>query len=852
MPRRCKVLAPLALLVVLATSSHAAPPWAHSGARISSALERVLRDEIAHGRVLPPELMRRWGLDQPELDPALAAAVARPEATHAVTSQALATDMRLNDKSADATCGACGFRPLGQAETTIAAWGNFLLAGWNDGKGFCTGGPIQGWAWSVNGGGTWTDGGPLPSPIAGGRFRGDPVHAVNRRTGDFYVAGLYEDPLNGANSGVALIRGHFTGGTFAIDLNHRIAVGGPNFLDKDWLAVDSLSGNVYVTYTQFDVSNRIILIRSTDGGVTWDPAVQINDPGSDGAVQGSRPVVGPDGLLYVVWYEYGYPLSHVRIRRSNNFGVSFGPVATVADFYENGLSGAPGFRRGEGVSLPSVAVDASTGPHRGRAYVAWDEAVNFYDAPFPVSPTVVNEVEVNDNPSHPTAFVMGNTLRGATTSTADVDYWSFTGTHGQTLLIAADSVVANSSFDLRIMCTSDTSALENYRFLAFDRAGFPAVVFTLPADGTYLVRLSTTSSTVGGYHLRTTWDTPSPGERARDHRDRFASHSDDGVTWSTPKRLNDDPPGFDGVYPELTADGSGAVHAFWHDFRDDGACGAMSYEYMTSSGDGGDTWGANRRLSDAQSFWSVNSCGSANQGDYQGITSQGNSVYPCWTDSRLGDPDAFVEADLFQLSAGCEVSRAVAGGSTTDLRFTIVNPGNVQAAYAWKVTDDEGWIEARSGLSAPLPAGSSSDVTAPLHAPGDCLPAAIDTVRFTVSDPTIPGRSVVCLTPVTCSATSGVVAGMRGLALEPPQPNPSASGVRVTFTLPTGMRVRLTVHAASGARIRTLAAAPFDVGRHALAWDGRDDAGRRAPAGAYFLRLEGEGRTLTRPVTLVR
>ena len=75
------------------------------------------------------------------------------------------------------------------------------------------------------------------------------------------------------------------------------------------------------------------------------------------------------------------------------------------------------------------------------------------------------------------------------------------------------------------------------------------------------------------------------------------------VNGSTPVLLNDDDPWFDAIFPEVTVDGGGDVHVFWHDWRGDAVCGAESFEYMVSSGDGGVTWGPNRRVSDERTFW---------------------------------------------------------------------------------------------------------------------------------------------------------------------------------------------------------------------------------------------------------
>jgi hypothetical protein len=78
------------------------------------------------------------------------------------------------------------------------------------------------------------------------------------------------------------------------------------FPDKEWIAVDTganspHSGTIYVTWTHFSDTGptTIRLSRSTDGGSTWSDPVEVG--GGEGAVQGSVPVVAPDGTLTVVY-----------------------------------------------------------------------------------------------------------------------------------------------------------------------------------------------------------------------------------------------------------------------------------------------------------------------------------------------------------------------------------------------------------------------------------------------------------------------------------------------------------------------------------------------------------------------
>ncbi len=69
-------------------------------------------------------------------------------------------------------------------------------------------------------------------------------------------------------------------------------------------------------------------------------------------------------------------------------------------------------------------------------------------------------------------------------------------------------------------------------------------------------------------------------------------------------------------------------------------------------------------------------------------------------------------------------------------------------------------------------------------------------------------------------------------------PNPVGREVTtLRFALARPGRIDLAVYDLSGGRVRTLSAGPQSAGVHPLSWDGRDSAGREAPAGVYFVRL---------------
>lgn len=108
--------------------------------------------------------------------------------------------------------------------------------------------------------------------------------------------------------------------------------------------------------------------------------------------------------------------------------------------------------------------------------------------------------------------------------------------------------------------------------------------------------------------------------------------------------------------------------------------------------------------------------------------------------------------------------------------------------------------------------------------------------------------------PADLAALSGVPAAPGGgnALLRPAWPNPFNPRTELAFTLPTAGPARLRIHDARGAVVRTLVDGALAAGEHRPAWDGRDDAGREAPSGAYFARLEAGAAAETVKLVLVR
>jgi Neuraminidase (sialidase) len=150
------------------------------------------------------------------------------------------------------------------------------------------------------------------------------------------------------------------------------------FHDKEMLTVDNsptspFHGRVYMAWTEFvgppDASqSQEVISRSKDGGATWSKPVVLS--GALGNVEGSHPVVGPDGTVYVAWCGgpsicEGTGAATIFITRSTDGGKTWkAPVPAVN--FQSVPSSLPGnaFRLN---SFPTAGVN----PVNGDVYLSY-------------------------------------------------------------------------------------------------------------------------------------------------------------------------------------------------------------------------------------------------------------------------------------------------------------------------------------------------------------------------------------------------------------------------------------------------------------------------------------------------
>ena len=238
-----------------------------------------------------------------------------------------------------------------------------VVAAWRD---FRTGvnPPLRriGYSFSSDGGDTWSVSQLTPQIIPGAALSSDPVVAIDT-AGNFYIITVSIDDLTGSGE-LWLFKSTDEGETFTEV--HEMAVSA-FFEDKEWAATDlsttsPFTNTIYCSWTRFSSNTTILLIKSTDEGVTWSDPVTVSD-GSSG-VQGSFPAVSSDGELYIVWRSSG----QIRFDKSTDGGVTFGTDLTV--------SSAPS------AWFPHMAVDLSGGPFHNYIYVVWNDERNGDDDVF--------------------------------------------------------------------------------------------------------------------------------------------------------------------------------------------------------------------------------------------------------------------------------------------------------------------------------------------------------------------------------------------------------------------------------------------------------------------------------------
>jgi hypothetical protein len=249
-----------------------------------------------------------------------------------------------------------------QVEPDSFAFGQTIVTTSQSGRNYAGGGASNNvFATSQDGGRTWVTGGlPGTTVWEGGTWPriSDPAVAYDPEHNVWLAQGL---TINSSGQGDSVIVNRSTDGGLTWSNPVTVAASPGTFWDKTWIACDVWPqsphyGNCYSQWDDNGLGNQMMMSRSTDGGLTWEPRQSPSTPSG----LGGQPVVLPNGTV-VVPYTGNYGAIHAF--RSTNGGASWGAGVFVASQTQHSVGGSM-----RDPPLPSAEVDAS-----GRVYVVWHD-----------------------------------------------------------------------------------------------------------------------------------------------------------------------------------------------------------------------------------------------------------------------------------------------------------------------------------------------------------------------------------------------------------------------------------------------------------------------------------------------
>jgi hypothetical protein len=335
----------------------------------------------------------------------------------------------------------------------------------------------------------------------------------------------------------------------------------------------------------------------------------------------------------------------------------------------------------------------------------------------------------------------------------------------------------------------------------------------------------------------------------------FIKSTDNGTTWSTPVRVNDDvgTPNADQLEPWTEVDDYGNIHVFWLDNRNYYSTNIYGCDvYYSYSTDQGVTWAANERVNDISPISSMASDFSR-MGDYQVIDSDPTHVYCQWTQCNAAGtagsdftssrllPAAYAQFMLAAVAADTMNPTAVKTDSITVSSFLSFNSpvtmtldsirpatGTIAVAFAPNPVTPPPNGSIKTGMRITTTATPANNYVLYYHGTGDTLTRR-GSLNLWVTAPTFALQSTPRVQTVFCGDSTNyadTLVSISGFsspctlsaAVSPPAPSITVSFIPNNIVIPTGgrrMKVQtttattpggyaITITARSGSEVKTL------------------------------------------------
>lgn len=337
--------------------------------------------------------------------------------------------------------------------------------------------------------------------------------------------------------------------------------------------------------------------------------------------------------------------------------------------------------------------------------------------------------------------------------------------------------------------------------------------------------------------------------------------NDQGVTWSSPVRVNDNasPETSDQWFPEIWCEGTtGKLYIHWYDDRENPATFQTSI-YATYTTDGGQTFAPNQRVGNTVFTWPNPSCSpNCYKGDYTSITAN-NPVcaFSVWSDHRSGtakNMGGYFPDYAMRVLPNADTLKAVSDSMFAYVTVPAVKLYNRSVKFTATVS--------------PAPSSGTFNFTF-LHksnnTPLDSLTTYPDSLRLRTKITGIAPDGIYTVTvkgagpngtPVHVRTITLIVTTVLGLvnneipasfSLMQNYPNPFNPSTTIMYSIAKPGNVKLAVYDISGREVETLVSGESGPGNYEVKFDGAN-----LSSGVYFYRLETEGFVDVKKMLLVK
>jgi hypothetical protein len=384
--------------------------------------------------------------------------------------------------------------------------------------------------------------------------------------------------------------------------------------------------------------------------------VNPNDP--DHVLQSNNSTQNPVGSLYGANYFFSMDFGQtwggsIQGAGGSNSGDPATAIGLGGRQYVGYISGGGGqgvSYSDDGVNWTPVIADAGSGsdildknhlwidnspssPYEGNVYAAWTDFGGTNDSEIEIVHSTNNGVSYSSALNISSAVNAGSHNQGVNIQTGPSGQvyvvWSIYDSwpSDETAIGFAKSLNGGASYLAATRIISNTRGIRNSETAKNMRVNsFPSMAVDI-SGGSYNGNIYVVWTNIG-----------IPGINSGADRDIYMIRSgNEGLTWSAPIRINQDPigQGHQHFFPWISCDPeTGTLSVVFYDDRN---VGSNKLEvFCANSFDGGDTW-EDFRVSDTD-FTPAPIPGLAGgyMGDYLGIATRGGKVYPVWTDNRSG------------------------------------------------------------------------------------------------------------------------------------------------------------------------------------------------------------------------